>query len=45
MSKNAKNGQFDDFFEKWSLGQTALPDRSISKEQKLFKNANIEFKI
>ena len=37
--KNAKNGQFR---KPEACGQTVLPDRSLSIEQKLVENAKIE---
>ena len=39
--KNSKNSQFEDFSKPEAGGQTVLPDRSISKGQKLVKNAKI----
>ena len=40
--ESAKNGQFGNFLKNWSYLKTVLPDRPISKGQKLVKRAKIE---
>ena len=40
--ESAKNGQFGNFLKNWSYLKTVLPDRPISKVQKLVKRAKIE---